>query len=137
MDIFDIHDKVVQSYARHVDSFLTVEDEAIREFVRREVFEQRSLWPDALLQLNPAYERAATIDDLVGEGLLHPDCGAIFGTADGRPLHLYRHQVEAIRRAAAGQARLLGTSVERGHPRDQSARRGYCRRDRRGRGDRG
>jgi len=37
-----------------------------------------SLWPEALLQLNPAYERLSNVSDLCSQGLLHPLIGEIF-----------------------------------------------------------
>jgi ATP-dependent helicase YprA (DUF1998 family) len=36
------------------------------------------LWPDALIQLNPAFQPGGTIDELVDEGLLHKTCKDIF-----------------------------------------------------------
>ena len=104
MDIFDIHNRVVSSYSRYVDSFLTVDDEAIRTHVRSQLFEERALLPDALVQLNAAYEKAASVDDLVAGGHLHPSCADVVRTSDGAPLTLYRHQVEAGRCAAEGRS---------------------------------
>jgi hypothetical protein len=51
------------------------------------------------LQLNPSYETASTIKDLVNEGKLHPLCAKIFRSEGGEPLRLYRHQQEAIEKA--------------------------------------
>ena len=71
MDIFDIHDEVLDRYGEYVQSFLSIADDDIREFVAQEILEERALWPDALLQLNPAYEKAATVEALAAAGVLH------------------------------------------------------------------
>jgi len=36
------------------------------------------LWPDPLIQLNPSFEAGETIDELVGEGVLHEECARVF-----------------------------------------------------------
>jgi hypothetical protein len=57
------------------------------------------------VQLNPSFEPGETIDQLVDDGTLHPECRRIFqvgkdasGSA-GKALRLHRHQVEAVRAA--------------------------------------
>ncbi len=47
--------------------------------VERELEEGR-LWPDPPLQLNPAFESGGYVDDLIGDGVLHPECGKVFRT---------------------------------------------------------
>ena len=65
-------------YSTYVDSFLSINDAGIRDYVHRELIAGRKLWPDALLQLNPAYERAKSVKALADEGRLHPTCADIF-----------------------------------------------------------
>ena len=55
------------------------------------------LWPQPLLQFNPAYEQAGTVEEAIATGLLHGDTRHIF---DG--YSLYRHQREAIELGARG-----------------------------------
>jgi ATP-dependent helicase YprA (DUF1998 family) len=64
-----------------------------------QLLKNQALWPDALLQLNPSYEMASTIQDLVNEGKLHPLCTEIFCADNGDPIRLYLHQQEAIEKA--------------------------------------
>ena len=101
MDIFRVHNRIVGDYSTYVDSFLSIGDGRIRDYVHRELIAGRKLWPDALLQLNPAYERTKTVKNLADDGLLHPVCADIFagGEPDYPSFHLYRHQTEAIARA--------------------------------------
>lgn len=102
MNIFDVHDQIVQQYSHYVSSFLEIADERIKDFVHSKLIQQKRLWPDALLQLNPAYEKAETVEQMVQRGLLHPECAAIFRNRQNQSFQLYRHQTEAIK--IAGQA---------------------------------
>lgn len=95
MNIFDLHNAVLDRYRDYVKGFLSIADPAIQSFVEEKLIEQRKLWPDALLQLNPSYAKADTVSELVSRGILHPTCAGIFQRRD-KPIHLYRHQQEAI-----------------------------------------
>ena len=61
------------------------------------------LWPDPIVQLNPAFEPGGTIDELVGRGLLHERCAQIFradksaSTRSASRLPLHRHQARGDR----------------------------------------
>lgn len=93
MDSFDLRDSVVSDYRACIESFLTIKDQRIDAFVK-EKFEAGTLWPEPLLQLNPQYEKPASLKDLVDNQTLHPDCLAIFGD-----LTMYSHQAQAIEAA--------------------------------------
>lgn len=55
-----------------------------------------------MIQLNPAYESADSITDLVKKGFLHALCDKIFH--DGKQsIQLYRHQQDAIMKALNDQ----------------------------------
>ncbi|MFO7166403.1 MAG: DEAD/DEAH box helicase [Chloroflexota bacterium] len=99
MDVFQLRDHIVREYANYTTSFLTILDPDIREYVHQEL-ERGKLWPDALIQLSPAYAPASTVADLVANGVLHQRCQDIFQVSgsDGtpRPLRLYYHQRQAI-----------------------------------------
>ncbi len=103
MDVFQLHRHVIDNYSTYVDSFLSIADDEIRNFVRHKLIEERSLWPDALIQLNPAYERTQTVTELCDSGILHHGCNDIFRTSIGESFRLYKHQTEAIARAQRGR----------------------------------
>jgi ATP-dependent helicase YprA (DUF1998 family) len=120
MDVFALRDQLVADYRHYAESFLTIKDGRIREYVEREL-DDGLLWPDPPLQLNPAFEPGGYIDDLVHEGLLHQECSRIFRTdkrpepdSVGNPLRLHRHQAEAIRAARAGKDYVLTTGTGSG-----------------------
>lgn len=99
MDVFNVHEKVISDYSEYVQSFLSVADEKAKAFINEKLIAERKLWPEALIQLNPAYEKAGTVEQLAEAGRLHPECAEIFRDKSGQSFHLYRHQQEAIERA--------------------------------------
>ncbi len=118
VDVFGLRDQVIDDYARYVQSFVRIRDAHIRGFVDAEL-ESGVLWPNPLVQLNPAYAPGGSIDDLVREGLLHPECARIFrrnkhNEPSGEPLLLYRHQREAIEVARTGRSYVLTTGTGSG-----------------------
>lgn len=118
MNVFQLRERLVQEYGEFTRSFLTIADPRIGDFVKKEL-DEGLLWPEAMVQLNPAFEMAETVDELVNARVLHPLCQDIFRVKrhenpQGRPLHLYRHQAEAIRVAATGQSYVLTTGTGSG-----------------------
>src|SRR3954447_20951246 len=101
MDVFDLRQRLVDDYADFTRSFVNIRDEGIAAHVDRELGEGL-LWPEPIVQLNPAFEPGGTIEELVSAGLLDERCAPIFrrGKSDdrreGEPLLLHRHQREAI-----------------------------------------
>jgi ATP-dependent helicase YprA (DUF1998 family) len=103
MSVFALHRRLMEDYADFIRSFVAIRDERARQFVERELLEAARLWPEPLLQLSPAYQRDASVDELVAEGVLHPEAARIFRRGE-QPLRLFRHQVQAIRAARAGRS---------------------------------
>ncbi len=118
MNVFELHGRLIEDYRLYVESFIRIKDERIKALVEEEI-DRGLLWPQPLVQLSPSFEPGGTIDELVAEGLLHPECSRIFRVrkdedAVGRPMTLHRHQVEAIRAAAAGDDYVLTTGTGSG-----------------------
>ena len=55
MDIFKTHAQIVEDYATYIRSFLKISDKAIKAVVEEELSKGK-LWPEPLLQFNPAFE---------------------------------------------------------------------------------
>ncbi|WP_216641397.1 DEAD/DEAH box helicase [Thermus scotoductus] len=104
MTLFDLHAALLSDYQDFVHSFIQVADDRARAFIERALLEEERLWPEPLLQLSPAYKRAASVDELAERGRLHPETARIFRTPQGHPYVLYRHQEEAIEKAARGES---------------------------------
>lgn len=118
MDVFELHRNLIADYASYTKSFIKIRDERIRRKVEEEI-SQGLLWPDPLLQLNPSFEPGAKISDLVREGLLHGECDRIFRLKQhdndfGKPLHLHRHQEQAVRIASGPNSYVLTTGTGSG-----------------------
>jgi len=97
MNVFETHRKIVDDYASYIRSFINIADPDIRAKVESELSAGK-LWPDPLLQFNPAYERVGPIDEIVRRDGLNSQLSDIF-----RGYSLYRHQVDAISLGTAGR----------------------------------
>ncbi|EDY81038.1 DEAD/DEAH box helicase domain protein [Verrucomicrobiia bacterium DG1235] len=91
MNILKIHDEIVESYRSYIESFIDIHDDDIRDEVSNRLGDG-TLWPEPLVQFNPAYERALSVADLVKEKTLSSEMESVFHRYE-----LYTHQVEAIR----------------------------------------
>ena len=119
MDVFQLRANLIDDYRRYVTSFLALRDERISNHVQSNLDDGR-FWPEPRVGLNPAFEPGGWIDDLVAENLLHESCRDIFrvgkSAADfaGSRMRLHKHQVDAIREAAAGRNYVLTTGTGSG-----------------------
>ena len=97
MNVFETHAKIVGDYASYIRSFINIADTDIRNVVDDELTRGK-LWPQPLLQFNPAYEQAGSVEEIAQSGVLHRDVSDIF-----KGYSLYHHQVEAIKLGTTGQ----------------------------------
>jgi ATP-dependent helicase YprA (DUF1998 family) len=110
MDVFALREKVVADYRHYIESFVRINDERINSFVV-EQFESGALWPDAILQLNPAYQPGPTLDELAAQGGILKSTAEFFRGAGGKPLRLYRHQEQAIEIARRSESYVVTTGT--------------------------
>jgi len=117
MDVFQLRQDLIRDYSAYIRSFIQIQDDRILSHVEQ-ALKSGVLWPDPLIQLNPAFAPDPWIDDLVAEGVLHPLCREIFSLKSAhelpRKMRLYRHQSEAITAAAAGNNYVLTTGTGSG-----------------------
>ena len=97
MDIFSFHREVVSDYAEYVQSFIDIRDPRLREVVDQDL-KSGQLWPDPLIQFNPAYTDAADITELTQDGTFHEGIADVF-----HGFRLYEHQVQALQLGAQGK----------------------------------
>ena len=109
LDVFQLRDTVVNEYRDYVQSFVRVLDGRIDEFVGRRL-EEGELWPDAVLQLNPAFEMDQTLGGLADAGIIMPETARFFG----EDLRLFQHQREAIDIARSGGPYVVTTGTGSG-----------------------
>ena len=117
MDVFDLRNQLVTRYEQFARSFTTIRAADIRDQVEAE-YRSGRFWPDPLIQLNPRFEPAQSVDELVAAGILHPDTGRVFRIrhASGRSesLNLWVHQRQAIALAGRGESFVVTTGTGSG-----------------------
>ena len=82
MDILRLYERLKDSYKDYLESFVAIKDRRIEERVH-EAISKETLWPDALIQFNPNYEKGKTISEMIDEGLpIDPDLSLKIGFID-------------------------------------------------------
>lgn len=77
MKVFEIYRDLIKDYSDYIRSFIQIRDSKINNYVQK-ALDNGHLWPEPLIQLNPAFEPGGTIDELVDREILHPECSRIF-----------------------------------------------------------
>ncbi|ACZ43553.1 DEAD/DEAH box helicase domain protein [Thermobaculum terrenum ATCC BAA-798] len=109
MDIFALRDQIVDDYQRYYRSLIKIHDAGIEQFVQQEL-DKGLVWPDAVLQLNPSYEPAHTLEELAQQGVITWETARFFGPQ----LRLYHHQEAAVHKAARGESYVVSTGTGSG-----------------------
>src|ERR1035437_2047827 len=91
MNIFKIHEDIISDYSSYISSFLDISDEKINEEVSQ-YFKAKKLWPQALIQFNPAFEISGNTDGLIKQGILNEKLKYVFAG-----YNLWRHQIDALK----------------------------------------
>ncbi|NBB81125.1 MAG: DEAD/DEAH box helicase [Verrucomicrobia bacterium] len=119
MNIFQFRNKLIEDYKSYVKSFIRIKEPRIRQFVEDNM-KSGFLWPNPLIQLNPAFEPGASIDELTSNGVLDSECAKIFRRGKskedpvGQPLKLHKHQEEAVQLARKKRNYVLTTGTGSG-----------------------
>ncbi|MBD3376721.1 DEAD/DEAH box helicase [candidate division KSB1 bacterium] len=89
-DILQLHADVMQDYKSYVNSFISIKDPAIKNELDHSNKDEQ-LWPEPLIQFNPAFETSRTTGELCEDGTLHPEMKHILGD-----YNLFTHQIKSI-----------------------------------------
>jgi hypothetical protein len=78
MDVFGIRNRLINDYASYIRSFIHLRDPIISKKVYESLTEGL-LWPDPLIQLNPAFEPGEWVEELASSPknpmkAVHSDC---------------------------------------------------------------
>jgi Lhr-like helicase len=112
MRVFDLDRRLVADYEHFSRSFTRIRADDIRSRVD-EIYAGGQFWPEPLITINPHFQRGAFIDELVADGMLHPETGKVF-RANGSPLRLYRHQEQAVAKATERNSFVVTTGTGSG-----------------------
>lgn len=112
LDIFNLRNEIIDDYRSYIESFLKIRDPKIKQFVEQEL-EKGELWPDPLIQLNPAYKQGKKVTELITEGILHPETKRYF-SQNGTPYTFRYHQEQAFRVAHRQEPYVLTTGTGSG-----------------------
>lgn len=118
MQVFELKNRMIDDYSTYLRSFIKIRDARIHHNVEQYLSEG-NLWPEALIQLNPAFEPGGYVTELVDQGLLHPECTNVFKVQKneyppGKPMRLHRHQFDAIEAAREDRNYVLTTGTGSG-----------------------
>ena len=97
MNIFDVHQQLIDDYRKFTSAFVSPRDARIKAFVE-ERLAAGAQWPDPWISLNPSFESGGSVTELIADGLLHSECEKIFRDKTSpsdwgvRTLSLHRHQ---------------------------------------------
>ncbi len=117
MDVFRVRDRLIDDYRDFTGSFVDIQDKNIREHVA-ERMARGYQWPDPRVVAQPELRLRGEVTDLIGQGLLQPECERIFRLKDDNPdgpvLRLHQHQREAVEAARTGGSYVLTTGTGSG-----------------------
>ena len=119
MDVFALHEQVIDDYRAFTSGFVEARDRKIAAYIQQRL-NDGAQWPDPWVSLNPSFASGGSVRELVDQGLLHPECERIFrrktalddtGTST---LTLHRHQRDAVEVARSGHSYVLTTGTGSG-----------------------
>jgi len=119
VDVFKVRDTVIDDYRSFTTASIDIKDARLKHHYESELDGDRQ-WPEPWISLNPSFASGGRIDELVREGLLHPECERIFRAKEhledpGRsPITLHRHQRQAVEVAQTGESYVLTTGTGSG-----------------------
>jgi len=116
-NVFQFRNQLIERYGSFSRSFVRIAAPDIQAEVEHQ-YAQGRYWPEPLVQINPNYQRQGTVQQLVARGILHAACAEIFqvGKSEGspEPLHLYKHQMEALAKGQERQSYVVTTGTGSG-----------------------
>lgn len=98
IDIFKFRDDIISHYQAFSQGFTQISAADIYDYVKKQFEYYKRFCPDPLIQITPNYQTHGSINELVEQGILHPDCAKIF-QFNGKSLTLFEHQYQAIKLA--------------------------------------
>ncbi|GAA1311867.1 DEAD/DEAH box helicase [Planotetraspora silvatica] len=114
LDALSTSGLIVESYRRYLRSLLPVREPRIAEALAAEITRSPMLTKGPLLEATPPYATGATPRQLIREGVLDPAFTALGGPELPLDRPLYKHQEQALRKAARGRNIVVATGTGSG-----------------------
>lgn len=114
IDALDTSQDIKATYRRYLQSLLAVRDPEMDVALRGAIDSTRMLDKGPYLEATPPYAAGASLEDLIGEGVLDAGFGGLGSPALPLDRPLYVHQEQAIRKAAAGRNVVVATGTGSG-----------------------
>ncbi|MFK4100420.1 DEAD/DEAH box helicase [Streptomyces sp. NPDC019531] len=114
LDPLDTSVLISDTYRRYLRSLLPLREPRLAEALAHAIDTSPLLTKGPLLEATPAYAPGATLDELIGEGVLDPAFRQLTGPALPADRPLYRHQEQALRKAVAGRNLVVATGTGSG-----------------------
>ncbi|MFE9173493.1 DEAD/DEAH box helicase [Streptomyces kebangsaanensis] len=105
---------ISDTYRRYLRSLLPLREPRVAEALAHAIDTSPLLTKGPLLEATPAYAPGATLNELIGEGVLDPAFRQLTGPALPADRPLYRHQEQALRKAVAGRNLVVATGTGSG-----------------------
>ena len=112
MRVFNLDQHLVERYSEFSRSFTRPRAPDIADRLNA-IYKGGAFWPEPLVSINPAYQLGDTIEQLVRGGTLCEDAARVF-RKDGMSIRLYRHQEEAVAKAASRRSFVVTTGTGSG-----------------------
>ena len=114
IDALDASHDITTTYRRYLQSLLAVRDPDMDAALRDAIDSTPMLDKGPYLEATPPYAAGASLQDLIGEGILGSGFAALGSPTLPLERPLYVHQEQAIRKAAAGRNVVVATGTGSG-----------------------
>lgn len=108
---FISYEQLKNAYQSFIDSYHLFSNEEIEHWIRENTAEGHLLWREPFLQLSRQFQDGGSVNEMVGDGTLHPKCLKIFRSdlkdENSSPIKLYKHQKEAIANVIKGKTNTI------------------------------
>ena len=112
MKAFEFDQNLIDSYSDFSRSFSKIRADDLKEGIERK-YQEGHFWPDALVSLNPLYEKGPSAEELVASGDICAETCQVFQLG-GKPIRFHRHQGQAIAKACGNQSFVVTTGTGSG-----------------------
>jgi hypothetical protein len=113
MHAFDLDSSLVENCSSFSRSFCKVRALHLKAAIDAQ-YADGHFWPDALLSINPRFERGKTTSQLLEEGMIAREAAQVL-RMNGQVIAFHTYQTEAIAKRNSEKSFVVTTGFELGH----------------------